>query len=1154
MIAKKDARERYIIHRIRLIKFHNIQNETITLKGHLFLLGDNGSGKTTLLDAIHYVLAGGDLELNAAARVSGAPSGGRTAQGIVMRYNAETGPLEKSGGITYAALELRNPAGRVLTVGIGMSASSMDEKINRWGFIESKPLEEIPLLIEELQGARPATQLELKKALSNGTYRVNAYRAELAKRLFGGAGTYPDVCRLLTMGKAYREIVSRSADYHELFVRLLPEPHTDIFERLIEGLQNLDGAMNTLNDMKGKLDYLHQLKALMDRVREKREEYARMAWLKIHYSMNTIEASIQSSQTQQKQLRADIEAQAEVIQQEKRKRHRMDAQLDDLKAKDKGGLVRQEKDLSHQYKEILGRLDRAKKEWDQAKGDEHVALANSDRQRGDLAKAAGKHKRVVAAFQLQLDLSRLFQTLDLLTRLDQALDEMALHDPELFDEIAELRARMNQDVFRLQEKAQQLEQDHARTKSELEALEARAVLEPTPVVAARKLLAQHMIDARPLFELLVWKAGVRDKQKAHIEAFIGEQVLTTLVVDSEHFEQAKSLVFAADIGIAISHNDLGYSDYPLWIRDYFDLADPDPLLILAAEMTAEKDPLLNFQSDLVSVAFRGHEQRLNEPGTRWIGIEERRKAYEASRRELQRQLRAMGSELKAARKASQDAEKRLDQLNQFDRLVNALGRDLQARLHDCGKAQLALKSCQTLTAKIKTDLDRINEEERALANRLTVMRELIKEQQLDELDKKIENLQKRIRKVEAEIEQHNKTLGAKQAQLTVQETQESQQRSALLEQAVVLESKAERLRELIDDVEDVAYFVLTTHRGKQFTSLESIENRIHKTDLEIIEQQTTLKQELKNPTLGSVFSFYYKAEDNTLIDRRGRSLDETLQAQITDLREQEQVINEETTALFKQIIHNQLVRELREQVYLLDEMVKHINRLLKNRSFGRGRYQLRQRPVDRCRQLVETIRNLAAFDEGTDQALRDFFEDHKDEIVHTEPGEVPDLLDYRNWYRFEMTVSSSGEKDSETGALAMDRKVKAIGSGGEQAVPNYLLVLTIAYFLYNGRREKRVRLHPLLFDEAFYGIDAGRRDQLLAFAEDLGLQMIVASPDQDGVKKEIAYSKTLLVTKDENYDVYLHEFDWENPTANPQANLFGDNEEKPIAFEPVEPD
>ena len=55
-----------------------------------------------------------------------------------------------------------------------------------------------------------------------------------------------------------------------------------------------------------------------------------------------------------------------------------------------------------------------------------------------------------------------------------------------------------------------------------------------------------------------------------------------------------------------------------------------------------------------------------------------------------------------------------------------------------------------------------------------------------------------------------------------------------------------------------------------------------------------------------------------------------------------------------------------------------------------------------------------------------------------------------------------------------------------------------------------------------------RRDQLLAFADDLGLQLFVSSPDQDGVKREIRHSVSLIVIKDENFDVHLSPIVWKN--------------------------
>ena len=94
----------YQLRRVRLVNLHNFVDETIELRagGHLFLLGDNGSGKTTVLDAVHDVLAGGELEWNAAARLGGRRDEGRSLQGIVLRFDAERGAGDRLSGIVFA--------------------------------------------------------------------------------------------------------------------------------------------------------------------------------------------------------------------------------------------------------------------------------------------------------------------------------------------------------------------------------------------------------------------------------------------------------------------------------------------------------------------------------------------------------------------------------------------------------------------------------------------------------------------------------------------------------------------------------------------------------------------------------------------------------------------------------------------------------------------------------------------------------------------------------------------------------------------------------------------------------------------------------------------------------------------------------------------
>jgi energy-coupling factor transporter ATP-binding protein EcfA2 len=89
------------------------------------------------------------------------------------------------------------------------------------------------------------------------------------------------------------------------------------------------------------------------------------------------------------------------------------------------------------------------------------------------------------------------------------------------------------------------------------------------------------------------------------------------------------------------------------------------------------------------------------------------------------------------------------------------------------------------------------------------------------------------------------------------------------------------------------------------------------------------------------------------------------------------------------------------------------------------------------------------------------------------------------------------------------------------------------------------RVRPLLFDEAFYGIDAGRGDQLLRFATELGLQLVVASPDQDGVTPAVRRTTTLFLVKDGEGDVHLAPYHYFNDSGVAQRSLLAARPEAP---------
>ncbi len=143
---------------------------------------------------------------------------------------------------------------------------------------------------------------------------------------------------------------------------------------------------------------------------------------------------------------------------------------------------------------------------------------------------------------------------------------------------------------------------------------------------------------------------------------------------------------------------------------------------------------------------------------------------------------------------------------------------------------------------------------------------------------------------------------------------------------------------------------------------------------------------------------------------------------------------------------------------------------------------------------------------------------------------MPALLDYRQWFDYKLRMSTT-----DAAGVELTHRLRQVGSGGEQGVPNYLLVLALGKLMFDAA-DASVR--PMLFDEAFYGIDGGRRDQLLRLATDLGLQLFVASPDQDGVTPAVRAATTLFVVKDANHDVHLAPYHYWNRGRDDQPGLF----------------
>lgn len=1124
----------YSIQHIRLINFHNFAEAEIDIpnNGHLFLLGDNASGKTTVLDAVHYVMtAGNNMEFNSAARVAGSrKASGRRMQGVVTRFNIEVGALRPSGGISYAGIEIKGRHGRVTSVLLGLSCDSMEGKIERWGVIKECPLDEIPLIVTENGKRRPSGKNELKDSLDGkGFYgRIGGYEKELANRFFGGESTFKDVCQLLATGKAYREIVSKSSDYHELFRQLLQEPDHEIFNQVIEALRSIEASREELQSLQKKVDFLETLRKTRDEVNKHRLTSALMEWQDIDLALketwsahdNTAEFLVlekgrfEGLKTQSGKLDLDLKE--------------LNSRYTRLQNSDSEGLVEKERDADIALQKIIREQNQALSKRTESYERLEAAKEALLHARSSLIKKAQdlNGKILKLGMKLSLNFSSFSNALDNLTRSETPEDEIGeIPFAEIAQKISSEQRKLDREQDRLTLDSQVVTEQKVELEEKIETKEKEG--EAIPKIEGfsdiQKYCRENLLESFPLYKGLIPAVGVKGVELAALEQLIGENILATWIVSPAEADTLRKLIFQnyPNQSLAVLDSD-DTDDSTDWLHRYFNYSESDPraLIIIQRSLTAAHGPNVSKFLDFKILNFRSREQRVIKDSSRLIGAELRKRA-------LQKEIKSLKDELKICDRTLQDLKKEQNTLLQQNEMIQG-----SKALVD--EWQIAAPNMSRDAWKLREEVRSIHTEcegnnytcsmcEEDLANKKAKHDDLrikLESTGLKGLDKRLKQLSKEIAskgkeksetdvergKVENKIEQQEKFCAKLQEDIIRYENEKKGRESVLrnLTSSVLppAEIAAQKLDLKLPETRFLTKDILSESMRDEAVCTERINTQIRSIE-------------------GVSFSFSYDKKSNLLTDRRTQSLDDVVEGINKDNAEQRELINERTQHLFKRIVMHDLVEALQVRVRRLQSMSKRIKKLLSQREFGSNRYSFSATPLAKYKQLYQLILNYNALDpDAAADELRQLIEFHEQEIVNTGVDEIPELLDYRNWFHYELRVLTEDEN-----GIVMDHRVKSIGSGGEQAVPNYLLILTIAHFLFD---VQKIRLPILLLDEAFYGIDSQRRDQILGFASDLSLQLLVASPELDGARAEIPNSTTLLVVKDENYDVHLYDYIWEH--------------------------
>lgn len=1140
-------RRTYAIGRIRLLAFHNFIDETIELRdgGHLFLLGDNGSGKTTALDAIHYVLSGGEgVELNAAARVGGRRGEGRTLQGIVLRYDAERGVMNEGGGVAYAALELWEKSGEGtfgdhrLCLGIGFEATTMEARVRRWGFVTPRSLDELELTETTEEGTvvlgREAMRERLPKGETFG--QIADYRKAVAAKLYGGASAYEEVTGLWSMAKAYREIVTKARDFAGLFERLLPGPDVEVLSEILSSFRDLEDLEAKLRSIEAQQVYIDAVAALLADVRGRREELARYAFLAADWTRReNAEAVAEAERALERLALALDQAKADAAGIAER-RERAERALRDAEAADEENLGGQ-----------LRRAGRALEERTQRADAADVERRLAERQARERGAAA---RQAAAAHRALLDArgDRARQALEQAIELPGALPRARA----FIEEASSGSARPESVSEELAGWAEEREGSRrsagdrraaaaaavAAASERVEELRARE--EPAPPLAgfleAREALHREGIEAVPLYAKLEPRRGASEYRLGALEGLIGVDSLAALVVPAADRSRARSVVEAAAPGVRVLAR-VADVPWPGWVAELVE-TDEETARAVGAAIADAVAGEAQAPDPTGGVEHRGLAFRPRHERPRWIGAEarerERQRLLDEAQAELARREAALAEAQvreRAAARALEAARRLIEAIHAFDDRQVAQARESEVRA--TAEAEAAEAHLEREAARV-TELREEQRQAREVAEALQAKADAM---DLAEIERRIAELRERARQLRAESDAAQAAVGARQSELAAERERLAAAEARTPELEARVAAGAAELRALVDepldDDEALRDYVYVRQRGRQFQSLEAIAERRRASEraeaARVAELQGDGGQGVRNLQYAGRFGLTFDERTATVEDRRRQPLANVRADLERTLEEQRTVVNDKTRALMDQLVMRTLVQELQGQLERLRTTIRDINRLLEGLRFGRTRYRFKVAPAKERRELVELVSKVNLLDEASQERFKAFVTDRLDELSEVRDGEIPELLDYRRWHTYGLTMKTlvegevvgEAEGDAPTagsGDVELSQTLRRVGSGGEQGVPNYLLVLALASLVF---RSSRARLTPLLFDEAFYGIDAGRREELLRFATELGLQLVVASPDQDGATPAAQRATTLFLVKDPYGDVHL---------------------------------
>ena len=239
---------------------------------------------------------------------------------------------------------------------------------------------------------------------------------------------------------------------------------------------------------------------------------------------------------------------------------------------------------------------------------------------------------------------------------------------------------------------------------------------------------------------------------------------------------------------------------------------------------------------------------------------------------------------------------------------------------------------------------------------------------------------------------------------------------------------------------------------------------------------------------------------------QGRDVNfQTLAGFLADsITENEKLLRDSDRQLFEDVLANTISKKIRAKIYHSEQWVGKMNSLMAamNTSSGltfslawKSRAAETEEQMDTA-ELVSLLKSEASLLRSEDfQRLAEHFRSKINQarkgleeagVTKTFHTLVKEVLDYRQWFEFQLFYTKTGERKREMTNNAFDRF-----SGGEKAMAMYVPLFSAVYARYEAARTDAPRLISL--DEAFAGVDENNIRDMFRLLEELELNFVMNS-------------------------------------------------------------